>query len=400
MEHCRRAVANNKLAVLHVSLEPVTGVWSVIRELIRAQVASGHYRSVAIGVIASHKWPVTYSDALKQLGVKCYHFPTLHTFGTAKFLWQRLSPPPIGAWADDLLKRSGAGSAVVHFHNAWMSGVFLPLKAKHASRILPVITFHGVNPVLQQKPVRRWLHQYMARRIKRYGASLTSVTAASLPLAQELFGFGADEFAVVANGVEAVKGEMAAQWTGAGDFVMGYLGNIEPQKGWRIVVEAVLKVRSAGRRVRLVLGGAGPEADELRILARNNPDAIDYRGFASAPRQNIMPKVHALTLMSEYEGLPMVFVEAVSVGLPIVATAVGGVPEIVQDGVTGLLISRSVEGLAAAIARLYDNPNITQGMSRAAQALHGERFELSKVVDQYHSVYTNGARRHQGQGTM
>src|SRR5690349_6742536 len=115
------------LAVLHVALEPTSGVWSVMRDVSQAQAASGRYRAVAMGVIASSKWPAIYAEQLNHLGLPSFRSRTLNTFGTAQFLWQRFQRPPIGAWAGELMRMSGADSVVVHFHNAWLSGVFLPL---------------------------------------------------------------------------------------------------------------------------------------------------------------------------------------------------------------------------------------------------------------------------------
>ncbi|MCX6930312.1 MAG: glycosyltransferase family 4 protein [Verrucomicrobia bacterium] len=381
--------AFQKFSVLHVALEPASGVWSVMRDLSQAQVASGRYRAVAMGVIASSKWPSRYAEELKGLGLTCYQSRTLDVFGTAKFLWQRVQRPPIGAWARDLLRTSGASSVVVHFHNAWLSGVFLPIRSGAGARMRTVVTFHGVNTTLERQPARRWLHRCMAQRLLRYDARLTSVDAGSLPAAHSLFGLPPERFTLVPNGVEAEPSVSAARWDGTGDFVVGYVGLLAEHKGWRIIADAVLQLRAGGRNVRLLIAGGGPQESAAREKAQEHPEAIELLGYVSSPRQKLMPQLHILSLMSAYEGLPMVLIEAASVGLPVVATSVGGVPEIVADGVTGLLVPRSVESLARALETLYDSPELIRRMGQAARAVHAERFELGKVADRYHLVYNH-----------
>jgi len=382
------AAAKPQLAVLHVALEPTSGVWSVMRDLSQAQVESGRYRAVAMGIIASSKWPVHYAEELNRLDLLHFRCKTLSIFGTAKFLWQRFHRPPIGEWADDLMQRSGSSSVVVHFHNAWLSGVFLPIQSTHKDRIKTVVTFHGVCTTLEREPVRRWLHRQMAQRLLRYGARLTSVDTGNLSLADKIFRLPPERFTVVPNGVQADPSLSAALWSGDGEFVVGYVGLLAEHKGWRIIADAVLKVRAGGRNVRLLIAGAGPEEAVARTEASAHPDAIEFMGYISAPRMEVMPKMHALSLMSTYEGLPMVLIEAASIGLPVIATAVGGVAEILEDGVTGMLISRSADSLALAIESLYDNPKTMFRMGQAARLTYLQRFEIAQVAGLYHSVYS------------
>ena len=378
----------NTLAVLHVALEPTSGVWSVMRDVTEAQVAGGRYRAVAMGVIASSQWPARYAGEFERLDMPVYRAKTVSAFGTAKFLWQRIVVPPIGAWADDLRQRSGAERVVVHFHNAWLSGVFLPIRGIPRERLQAVVTFHGVCTTLEREPVRRWLHRWMAQRLLRDDVRLTSVDAGNLPLAESIFGLPPERFVIVPNGVRADPALQAAAWTGEGEFRVGYAGLLAEHKGWRLIAEAVLRVRAGGRNVRLVIAGAGGQEADARSQAEEHPEAIEFVGHLSAPRHTLMPRLHVLSLMSTYEGLPMVLIEAASIGLPVVATATGGVREILTDGVTGTVVARSVDALVRALEALYDSPETHARMGRAARAAHAQRFEIGRVTDLYHAVYT------------
>jgi glycosyltransferase involved in cell wall biosynthesis len=376
-----------KIAILHVALEPTSGVWSVMRDVALAQVKSGRYCEVAMGIIASTKWPSVYANALDNQGIPHCIFNTFNIFGTAQFLLQMIRRPPLGAWADDLIKRARADRVIVHIHNAWLSGVFLPVKGGDDNRIQVVVTFHGVCSDLVSRPVRRWLHRQMAQRLIRYGARLTSVDTGSLHLAEQIFGISADRFFIVPNGVAEDTSLNAARWTGNGQFVLGYVGLLAGHKGWSIIAGAVLKIRESGRNIRLLVAGTGPDEAAVKQLAADYPESIEFVGYVTDPRKNVMPRLHALSLMSTYEGLPMVLIEAASIGLPIIATATGGVREILQDGVNGIVVQREMKELVCAIERLYDRPETLLMMSKAARSIHVEQFEISKIADLYHSVY-------------
>ena len=359
-----------------------------MRNLALAQAADGRYCAVGLGVITSKDWPSQYDEELMQTKLPAYRAPTIKAFGTAQFIWQRFRSPPIGQWVNDLMLKSRAKGAVVHFHNAWMSGVFLPLRELSSGQIRTVATFHGVNAMLESKPVRRLLHRWMAARLTRYGTRLTSVDRSNLVLAEKILGLAPNLFTVIPNGVADEPGVRAMAWNGEGEFRVGHVGSITEHKGWRIGAEAVLKLASEGMRVRYVIAGYGPEAARAEALSREHPNVIEYLGHVHEPRRNLMPKLHALTVMSAHEGLPMSIIEAMAVGEPVVATSVGGNPEAVVDEETGYLIPRSVNELARTLRQLYVSPELWQKMSRRTRERFEQQFEIGQIVKLYDAVYS------------
>jgi glycosyltransferase involved in cell wall biosynthesis len=374
-------------SVLHVALNPVTGPWSVMRDLAQAQAKSGLYGAVGLGVIHSRKWPANYAAEVQGLGLPVFEVDTLESFGTAQFVWQRFKTPPIGAWVQDFAKRSHSRQVIVHFHNAWMSGVFLPLQSPANCEIHSTATFHGMNAQVDGQPIRRALHRWMAGRLPRYRACLTSVDQANLALAQSVLGLAANLFTVIPNGVPDIAGLRCAAWTGEGEFRVGHVGSITERKGWRIAADAVLELRAAGRNIRLLIAGSGPEAPAARELARAHPAAVEFLGHVTNPRQNLLPQLHALAVMSAHEGLPMSLIEAMSLGLPVVATAVGGIPEAIASGRTGFLVTRNAAALAGVLRQLQDAPENWKRVSAVTREEFENRFEIQRIVAQYHSVY-------------
>jgi len=335
---CSMTFQREKLSVLHVALHPVTGPWSVMRELTKAQAASGLYAGVGIGVIIYRDWAKPYEEELHSSGLPVYRAFTPKMFGTASFLWQRFDRPPIAKWAADFARRCHTRNVVVHFHNAWMSGVFLPLSHPQDCRLGVVATVHGVNAFLEGKPVRHHAHRWMAQRLSQHGATLTSVDTANLARAESMFGLPASSFHVVPNGVTATASRACPFLRDNPKLTVGHVGSLSPQKGWEIAANAVIAAAKAGVPCRMIIAGAGSGAAKAQDLARQHPDIINFRGFVRDPRQKLMPELDLLALMSSHEGLPMSGVEALSVGLPMAGTNVGGMAELILHGKTGYIV--------------------------------------------------------------
>jgi glycosyltransferase involved in cell wall biosynthesis len=218
-----------KTAVLHVALHPVTGPWSVMRELASSQLASGRYAGVGIAVIVDATWPAAYRDEARDRPFAFYEASVPRTFGTAAFLLQRVRPPPWEAWISDLARRAGAQRVVVHLHNAWLSGVFLPLPHVRGVDTTVIATFHGVNNEhFESKPVRLRIHRWMARRLLRFGARLTSVDGVNTARTEKLFGVPRSAFSVIPNGIAPFTGALRQRDPAANTFAVGHVGSLIP----------------------------------------------------------------------------------------------------------------------------------------------------------------------------
>jgi glycosyltransferase involved in cell wall biosynthesis len=378
---------NDKFAVLHVALNPITGVWSVMRELAYAQARAGIYAQVGIGVIADKSWPGLCKSELKSSGLPHYLTHTPKMFGTAQDLWQRIRRPPLAEWIKDLLKRAGVEDCCVHFHNAWISGVFIPLPKPRKGSVRTVATFHGVNAHFERQPVRQAMHRWMARRLVKHGTILTSVDRGNLSRAETLLGMSTKMFQVVPNGIPETPIRGCPRLNGSKVFTVGHVGSITTAKGWQILINAIRQLRNRGLPIQAVLAGRGAEAEQARQLAEENRDWIEFRGFVARPREMVMKDLDALVLMSEQEGLPMAIIEAFSVAVPVVATPVGGVSEAVTDGRNGFLVPRSAEALAQVLERLIMDPGLHASIAAQARRDFEGKFEISGIVPRYHSAY-------------
>jgi glycosyltransferase involved in cell wall biosynthesis len=375
-------------AVLHIGMNLMTGPWAVARELALAQHRSGRYAVVAIGAITDKSWPPHYAQEMESLGLPYYRkeFP-LMPFGTASVLYQVVRRPGIERWVSDLAAKCGARRVIVHSHNAWLSGVYLPLRRVASVEVSFVATFHGVNIQLKDQPVRRRIHRWMAQRLPRYGARLVSVDAFNVPLAREVFGLKEGLFTVIHNGTAPTDRRACPYLHGAECFVVGHVGNMIERKGWRITAEAVVRLARSGKRVRTIIAGSGADEEEARQFAGSHPGVVEFVGQVPDARHTVMPQLDLLSMMSVHEGFPMSIIEAMAVGLPVVSTNVGGVSEAVSDGTTGLFIERSVDALAAVIERLMADRPLLARLSENSIVRFREEFDISQVVQQYDRVY-------------
>jgi glycosyltransferase involved in cell wall biosynthesis len=139
----------------------------------------------------------------------------------------------------------------------------------------------------------------------------------------------------------------------------------------------------------LVLVGDGPERGPVQALARSL--GLQRRVCFLGNRENCVPILQAADLFvqaSESESFGLAALEAQACGVPVVSTNVGGVPEVIADGETGLLVDRTDAGaLCAAAARIVGDRSLWNRMSDAARQSAVERFTVADAVDRYEACY-------------
>ncbi|MFN8179472.1 MAG: glycosyltransferase [bacterium] len=181
---------------------------------------------------------------------------------------------------------------------------------------------------------------------------------------------------VVPNGLD-VEAVSAAASPGAGFL---YAGRLSREKGVATLVEAVGRTRGA----RLALAGAGPEEEVLRrVAAAKAPGRVEFLGVL--PREELLARVRAsraVALPSEwYENAPMSALEALASGVPVVASAIGGLPEIVRDGESGLLFApHAADQLASCLERLESDAALARRLGEGGRRLVEREHRLSDQV--------------------
>jgi glycosyltransferase involved in cell wall biosynthesis len=149
---------------------------------------------------------------------------------------------------------------------------------------------------------------------------------------------------------------------------------------------------------RLIVIGDGPE----RSVIERTVEELGLRSYVLLTGcQNDIPgflaALDVFTLPSFDEGIPMTILEAMAAGLPVVATAVGGIPQVVMDGETGILVPpHSSDSIVTALSALYDDRKLASRMGTAGRRRVQERFDSGAMVDSYERLYlsllSKGAR--------
>jgi glycosyltransferase involved in cell wall biosynthesis len=375
--------------VLQVGLRPQTGIWTLMRELLAWQNQRAGVLAVG-GYLGDQEWVASYGSQLGQLGIPFLfeNIPDIWRWGVERHLRQ-VFRSPVNRWIAALYHKYRPRRIAVHFHDAWLSGGFLPVRAPENCDLVALATFNGISSheLFRSSKIKSALHRFLAQRLVKYGCRLVSVDRCNLTYAQEFFGLDPKSFAIIPNSVRDLGLPGCPCLRGAREFIVGHVGSVTESKGWRILAEAVLSLRKRGLPVRLVVAGDGEQLPELTELSRNNPDAISALGRVPHAGKDVIPQLDALGLISRWEGQPLCILEALSCGVPVVATDVGGIMETIVDGESGFIVSRSAEQTAERIAQWVESPALHAKMSDAARSTFMGRFHIDRVGAAYAKLY-------------
>jgi len=163
--------------------------------------------------------------------------------------------------------------------------------------------------------------------------------------------------------------------------VITFLGLVSRAKGVFDLICAVKRLRKSGVNVELRIGGHGDITTLNKEIGRD--ESIRYLGWLDSAKKNKLYRdTDIFVLPSYFEGMPMVILEAMSYGIPVVSTPVGGIPEVVEDGRTGLLVPPGdVDRLSCALRYLIEHKNIREEFGKAARKRMEEKFNIEKTAE-------------------
>ena len=171
--------------------------------------------------------------------------------------------------------------------------------------------------------------------------------------------------------------------------VVAAIAQFIPRKGHRVLVEALPEVVREFPDLRVLLFGRGPSQGELMQLCHRYGllPHVQFTGFRT-DLERILPCLDLVVHPALMEGLGLSLLEAAAAGVPVVASRVGGIPEVVRDGVNGLLVPPAdAQALAAAIIRVLREPVLARALGTAGPELVRQNFSAARMVDGNLSVY-------------
>ena len=177
----------------------------------------------------------------------------------------------------------------------------------------------------------------------------------------------------------------------SGERAIACVANLRPVKDHRTLLAAFAQAHRQQENLRLLLAGSGPEKEALSQYATELGLDRHVRFLGSvADASAVLHACEAAVLSSVAESSPNAVIEALACGLPVAATAVGGVPELLADRPFGRLAPAAApEALAAALLELLAGPSLDPAVRGAARAFVEERFSLPAVLDRWYAFLTN-----------
>lgn len=276
---------------------------------------------------------------------------------------------------------------VVHVHSgAWIKGAHA---ARQAGVRRVVFTEHGL---LAEEP-------WYSNLLKRWGAFYTDrVAAVSIPLAAHLrrAGVPSRKLSIVINGVDVDTfapqrrtGSLRRE-LGIGEApVVGHVARLAPEKNQRLLLDALRLVHMCNPAVHLVIIGDGPLRDALREHSRKLPrhTQVHFLGVRH-DMADLYREFDAFVLSSDAEGTSMSVLEAMASGIGIVATAVGGTPDLLAGGACGELVPPAdANSMASALVRLLGDSQRREALAAAARQRAVDTFSEQRMVDAYLELY-------------
>jgi glycosyltransferase involved in cell wall biosynthesis len=283
--------------------------------------------------------------------------------------------------------------ALLHIHHVWPSADrYLPMLARNAGIQHLVVTEHIIG-----HPNSR--SQRALKRMELIDAD--AVTAVSGAVGDSLvrdYGVARQRVRVVPNGADLPNED--AEWAeartiradmGTGMFrpLWVVAARLEEQKGHAILLDALARVRQMNLDFVVALAGEGSlrTALEERVMALGLHGRVRFLGQVEEVGPWLLA-ADVVVLPSLWEGLPLSLLEAMARGRPVVATAVGGVPEAVEDGVHGRLVPPGdPKALAEALAGIHKMADAARQMGARGAERVRDRYTWQKVVENFEAVY-------------
>jgi glycosyltransferase involved in cell wall biosynthesis len=250
---------------------------------------------------------------------------------------------------------------------------------------------HGPTTQDTEHPVKNYRNSFVERVCVRKAVRAIAVSECAAEYARML-GVPRKKMAIVWNGVETPRERVVTE--GTGQATLGAVALFRPRKGVEVLIKAIAKLADRrNRRVKLLMVGefeTNAYEEQIKTLARDLgvEDQIEWTGFTTDV-EAMLRRMDIFVLPSLYgEGLPMVVLEAMALGLPIVSAAVGGVVEAIEHQRQGLLVPPGdAEAMSRALDELISDETLRTTLGNAARERQIERFSAAAMASGIAGIY-------------
>jgi glycosyltransferase involved in cell wall biosynthesis len=256
---------------------------------------------------------------------------------------------------------------------------------------VPVIVAHEHVWSYEGQALRRLLDRYLIAKAAHVFLTVSNETRRQMI---EVEGIDPDLVRVLPNGVPTLAeptGRDVRRELGIAPeaLVVGTVSVLRPQKALQVLIRSAARLVSEFPILKVVIAGEGPERVNLEALVTEL--GLDGRVMLVGPRtdvSDVLASFDVAVSSSDYEGSPLAVIEYMAAAKAIVATRVGGVPDLIEDGIHGLLVeAQDAEGLASAVARLLREPDLRARMGEEARKRQQAEFTIDAAVNRLELLY-------------
>ncbi len=280
---------------------------------------------------------------------------------------------------------------VIHVHHAPLFiQAYLPAKLAGIKRI--ILTEHSNHQTKDESRLKK-LSRFFSKRadmVTTIHDGLRAFFINDLGVSKEKIvtipnGIDTSKFSPITGGRKAIEGV----YMSSGKFVISCIGRLVPEKDHENLLNAIKQVVDNGTfDFEVLIVGDGPRFDELR-------DCIDKLNISTYVKMlgarndiiDILRRSDVVVLSSKTEGLPMVLLEAMGAGVPCIATAVGGIPQLLGNGAGTVVPPQDSELLANAIISAHKNRDELRAMGERARQRVVDDYDIDRVVDRYVAIF-------------
>lgn len=366
--------ASHSLKILHIARAPLGGLFRHVLDLARGQAARGHH----VGLIVDSLTGGARADAvLAELA------PHL-SLGVARVAIARhLSFGDLAAWRFVARRIATLDPDVLHGHGA--KGAALARLVPRKNGAIRVYTPHGGSLVYAPGTLAGSFYRGLERLlIPRTDLFLFESSYIAGEFHRKI-GAPLGLVRVVRNGVSEAEFVPVTADLDATDLVC--VGELRSVKAFDVLIETLAMLKQSGRLLSATIVGDGPDRAQLAALARQFGvgEQISFAGHRPAREAFAMGRI--LVVPSRAESLPYIVLEAAAAGIPIIATRVGGIPEIFGDEAHHLIPADDRSALADAISGALNDPAQTQRLAKAVNARVRVEFCVNAMVDNGLAAY-------------
>jgi len=318
------------------------------------------------------------ADEIKKLGIKFYCLNESPKFYNPKKIYSLYK----------LFKKEKPSIVHTQILGANIYGRIAAILAR-----VPVVISAEQNVYYKKKRVHIWLDKILAKNTDK----IIAVSNRVKEFTSRQEGIGEDKFELIYNAIDSTeflptdsrKDIREKLNLREGDFILGTVGALTTQKGHYYLIQAVSQLVKRYPNTILLVVGKGELKEKLQEILHKLglEENVRFLGL----RRDIADVLNCMDVFvfpSLWEGLGIALLEAMLMGLPVVASSVDGILEIVENGKNGILVApANVEALSNAIAELIRNPQLRQSLGKAAKEHILEKFEVRQYIHKLENLY-------------